>query len=266
MTETLEQRPPALVRTKLHPPPRRAQTVVRDRLLERLRPRAEVKLTLVAAPPGYGKTTLLGMWREVEATTRPIAWLTLDKGDNDPVVLWWHVLEALRGVCPGIGVSSSPHTVGGARLEDIVLPRLVNALTEQGDLALMLDDFHWLSNGPARDGVAWLVEHAPATFQLVLSSRREPALPLAALRARGELLELRANDLAFTSDEADALLNGHLELAVAREDIDRLVERTEGWPAGLYLAGLSLGGVEDRQAFVRAYGGANRHVVDFLVD
>jgi LuxR family maltose regulon positive regulatory protein len=266
MTEILEQRPPALVRTKIQPPPPREQAVARDRLLERLRPRPEVRLTIVAAPAGYGKTTLLGMWREVEATHRPTAWLTLDEGDNDPVVLWSHVLEALRRACPGIGELGSPGTIGPARILDGLLPRLVNALTEHGDLALILDDFHSLSSGPSRDGVVWLVEHAPSTFQVVVSSRREPALPLAALRAHGELLELRANDLAFTSDEADVLLNGHLELGVARDDVDRLVGRTEGWPAGLYLAGLSLGGVQDRRAFVRTYGGANRHVVDFLVD
>jgi ATP/maltotriose-dependent transcriptional regulator MalT len=266
MTETLEQRPPALVRTKLHPPPRRAQTVVRDRLLERLRPQPEVKLTLVAAPAGCGKTTLLAMWRDAEATRRPVAWLTLDERDNDPAVLWSHVLEALRAVCPGISLSPSPRTVGAALILDVLLPRLVNALAEQGDVAVILDDFHRLSSGASRDSVAWLVEHVPSTCQVIVASRREPAFGVASLRAHGELLELRADELAFTSDEADALLNGHLELGVPRGDIDRLVERTEGWPAGLYLVGLSLGGLEDREAFVRAFGGTNRHVVDFLAD
>jgi len=259
----MQQRTPALVLTKLHPPPRREQSVARERLAERLRPRSGVRLTVVAAPAGCGKTTLLGMWHDAEASRRSVAWVTVDERDNDPVVLWSHVLEALRRACPGIGELGSLDT---ACILDVLLPRLVNALTEHDDVALILDDFHLLSSGPSRDGVVWLIEHAPAAFQVVVSSRREPALPLAALRAHGELLELRANDLAFTSDEADVLLNGHLELGVARGDVDRLVERTEGWPAGLYLAGLSLGGVQDRQAFVRTYGGANRHVVDFLVD
>jgi LuxR family maltose regulon positive regulatory protein len=257
-------RSPALLMTKLHPPPSREQTVARERLVERLRPRDGVKLTVIAAPAGCGKTTLLGMWRDVEATVRPVAWVTLDEGDNDPVVLWSHVLEALRRVCPGVG-PSLPALVRAPSLE-VVLRELVNDLAEQGDAALILDDFHRLSSGPARDSVARLVDQAPSTFHLMLASRSEPGLPLAAIRAHGELLELRANELGFTSREADALLNGRLDLGLAPGDVDRLVERTEGWPAGVYLAGLSLAGVEDRHAFVSRFGGNNRHVVDFLVD
>src|SRR5438034_2517543 len=146
-------RPTPLLVTKLHPPPRREQTVARDRLLERLRPRAGVKLTVLAAPAGSGKTTLLGMWRDVEATERPVAWLTLDEGDNDPVVLWSYVLEALRRVCPAIG-ASLPASVAAAGGVDLVLRQLVNVLVEEGDVALILDDFHRLSGGAARDGIA----------------------------------------------------------------------------------------------------------------
>jgi ATP/maltotriose-dependent transcriptional regulator MalT len=258
-------RPTPLLVTKLHPPPRREQTVARDRLLERLRPRAGVKLTVLAAPAGSGKTTLLGMWRDVEATERPVAWLTLDEGDNDPVVLWSYALEALRRVCPTIG-ASLPASVAAAGGVDLVLRQLVNVLVEEGDVALILDDFHRLSSGAARDSVAWLMEHAPASFQLVLASRSEPGLPLGAVRAHGELLELRADELGFTSREADALLNGRLDLGLAPGDVNRLVERIEGWPAGVYLAGLSLSGVQDRHAFVSTYGATSRHVVDFLVD
>ncbi len=257
---------PDLLETKLHPPPDRRQTVARDRLLERLRPSAGLKLVLVAAPAGFGKTTLLGMWRELESERRPVAWLSLDEGDNDPVVLWSHVLEALRRACPAVDASFAPERVGPAHIADVVLPRLVNTLAEQGDAALVLDDFQRLSGGPARDSVAWFVEHAPSTFQLVLATRSEPALPLAALRAHGELLELRADELGFTAEEAHALLNDRLLLGLAGDEIEGLVEQTEGWPAGLYLAGLSLQGVEDRHAFVTRFGGANRYVVDFLVD
>jgi LuxR family maltose regulon positive regulatory protein len=257
---------PGLLVTKLHPPPARHQMVVRDRLLERLRPVPGLKLTVVAAPAGCGKTTLLGTWRELEATQRPLAWLTLDEGDNDPVVLWSHVLETLHRECPAVSPSASQELVGGKHLVDVVLPRLVNDLAEHGDVTLVLDDFHRLGSGPARDSLAWLAVHAPSTLQLVLASRNEPALPLATLRAHGELLELHAEELAFTTDEADLLLNGHFELGLAREDVEDLVERTEGWPAGLYLATLSLHGVRDRHAFIRRFGGASRHVIDFLVD
>ena len=257
---------PSVLLTKLYPPAVRDQTLARDRLLERLRGGSGCRLTLVAAPAGCGKTTLLAVWREVEATQKLVGWLTLDEGDNDPVVLWSHAIEALRRVCPAVGESISPEVVGAAPIVDVVLPHLVNELAEQDDIALILDDFHRLSSGAARDSVAWFIEHAPSTFQLVLSTRSEPALPLATLRAHGELLELRAEELRFTSAEAAALLNDRLELGLAREDVDDLVERTEGWPAGLYLAGLSLAGVEDRHAFVRSFGAASRHVIDFLVD
>jgi LuxR family transcriptional regulator, maltose regulon positive regulatory protein len=252
--------------TKLHPPPRREQTVPRDGLVERLRARPEIKLTLIAAPPGFGKSTLLAMWRESEQTARPIAWLNLDEGDNDPVVLWSYAIAALHDVCPALEVSSSPEQVGPARIVDVVLPELVNQLTALGDAAIVLDDFHRISSGPARESVAWFIDNAPSTFQLVLATRSEPGLPLAALRAHGSLLELRAEELGFTPAEADVLLNDRLQLSLEREDVDDLVERTEGWPAGLYLAALSLQGVEDRHAFVSMFGGKNRHVVDFLVD
>jgi ATP/maltotriose-dependent transcriptional regulator MalT len=272
MSQTLEAKQagafeaePQLLLTKLHPPPQREQTVARDRLVQRLRPRVGVKLTVVAAPAGCGKTTLLGAWREAEASLRPVAWVTVDEGDNDPVVLWSHVLEALRRVCPGLAVPPSPQGVGGERIVSVLLPRLVNELVEQGDVALVLDDFHRLSPGVSRDSIAWLVEHAPSSFQLVLGTRSEPALALGLIRAHGELVEIRAHELGFTPDEAEALLNGSLKLDLAPEEIDVLVARTEGWPAGLYLAGLSLAGVVDRKAFVNTFGGSSRTVVDFLV-
>jgi LuxR family maltose regulon positive regulatory protein len=147
-----------------------------------------------------------------------------------------------------------------------MLPQLVNQLAGQGETALVFDDFHRLSAGLARDSVAWLIEHGPPSFQIVISSRTEPALPLARLRARGELVELRAKDLAFTADEADALMNGHLQLDLSHHELDDLATQTEGWAAGLYLAALSLRGSGDRREQLRKFDGSNRHVVDFLVD
>ncbi|HVP74669.1 MAG TPA: LuxR C-terminal-related transcriptional regulator [Gaiellaceae bacterium] len=252
--------------TKHHPPERRDLTLLRERLMEVLRRGARCRLTLVAAPAGSGKTTLLATWRELEATRRPVAWVSLNDGDNDPVVLWAGVIGALRRVCPFLGDATPPELVGTAPLVEVLLPRLVNALAEQDDLVLILDDFHRLSSGEARDSVAWFVEHAPSTFQLVLSTRVEPPFPLAALRAHGELLELRADDLRFSFVEADALLNGLLGLGLAVEEIESLVERTEGWPAGLYLAALSLARVEDRHAYIGRFGATSRHVVDFLTE
>jgi LuxR family maltose regulon positive regulatory protein len=249
--------------TKLHPPPARDHIVGRDRLVEGLRARPGTRLTLVAAPAGAGKTTVLAAWRAAE--TKPIGWVSLGDGDNDPVVLWAYVLAALRSACPGIEVSSSPEIVGASRLVESFLPDLINQLAAYGDAGLVLDDFHRVTSGPARESVAWFIDHAPSTFQLVLATRSEPAVPLTALRARGELVELRAADLEFTAPEAATLLNDRLDLALETEDVDDLVERTEGWAAGLYLAALSLRVVEDRHAFVSRYGGRSRHVVDFLV-
>jgi LuxR family maltose regulon positive regulatory protein len=255
-----------LLLTKLHPPPAREQTVQRDRLVELLRGKPETRLTVVAAPAGSGKTTLLGEWRESEAGSHPVAWLSIDDGDNDPVVLWSYVLEALRSVCPGLGVVSPPDLRGASRIADVFLPQLINELSAVGGVSLILDDFQQLKRGPARDSIGWFVERTPSTFHLILGTRSEPALPLAALRAHGALVEVRAHHLAFTSSEADLLVNDRLALGLEREYIDDLVSRTEGWAAGLYLAALSLQAVEDRQAFVSEFGAQNRYVVDFLVD
>ncbi len=255
---------PILVGTKLHPPSVRELTIPRERLMERLRSGSDRRLTLVACPAGFGKTTLLAAWREAEAARKPVAWLTLDEGDNDPVVLWSHAIEALRRASPAVARSAPAHTVV-APVVDVVLPRLVNELDGQGEITLILDDFHRLSSVPARASVRWFIDHAPPEFQLVLATRTEPALPVAALRARGELLELRAADLRFTCEEADAFLNGRLGLGLTPEDVEALAGKTEGWPAGLYLAALSLQHAADRHDFVRRFGGSNRHVVDFLV-
>ncbi len=255
---------PVLVGTKLHPPTVREQTIPRERLLERLRSGSDRRLTLVACPAGFGKTTLLAAWCQAEAARKPVAWLTLDEGDNDPAVLWSYALEALRRAVPAAARPAPAHTIV-APVVDVVLPRLVNELDGQGEVALILDDFHRLSSVPARASVQWFIDHAPAGFQLVLATRMEPLLPAAALRAHGELLELRADDLRFTSEEADAFLNGRLGLDLAPEDVEDIVGKTEGWPAGLYLAALSLQHAADRRAFVRRFGASNRHVLDFLV-
>jgi LuxR family transcriptional regulator, maltose regulon positive regulatory protein len=255
---------PVLIATKLRPPAVRDQTVPRQRLLERLQAASGLRLSLVACPAGFGKTTLLAAWQEAEAARKPVAWLTLDEGDDDPVVLWSYVIEALGRACPALSRPASPQLAGAASIVPAVLPRLVNELDDLGEVTLILDDFHRLSDSTARDSIAWFVEHAPPAFQLVLSTRTEPDLPLAALRAHGELLELRAGDLRFTAEEADAFLNGRLGLGLMPQDVDGLLERVEGWPAGLYLTALSLQRTADRHALVTELGASNRHAIDFL--
>jgi LuxR family maltose regulon positive regulatory protein len=207
---------------------------------------------------------MLAAWHAAEAPRKPVGWLTLDEGDNDPAVLWSYVIEALRRACPAISLPASPEFAWATPAVPPVLPRLVNELDDAGEVALILDDFHLLADGPARDSIAWFVDHAPSSFQLVLSSRTEPDLPLAALRAHGDLLELRAGDLRFSCVEADAFLNGRLALGLLPEDVDALVTRLEGWPAGLYLTALSLMRTADRRTFVTELGASSRHLIDFL--
>ena len=257
---------PVLIATKLHPPDVREQTIPRAELAECLNGGSGRRLTLVACPAGFGKTTLVAAWRESEATRKPIAWLTLDEGDDDPAVLWSYVIEALCRACPSLREAISPEIASTAPITEVVLPRLVNELVAQGEIALVLDDFHRLSVGPACDTVAWFIEHVPSTVQLVIATRTEPSLRLPALRAHGELLELRADDLRFTPRDAGEFLNGHLDLGLSVDDVGSLVTRTDGWPAGIYLAALSLGRAPEanRSARVRSFGASNRHVVDYL--
>lgn len=255
---------PMLIATKLRPPAIRDQVVPRERLLEQLRAGSDPALTLVICPAGFGKTTLLAGWYQAETARRPVAWLTLDEADNDPVVLWSYVIEALRQVCPAVSLPAIPQLAEAACVTDVVLPRLVNELNGQGEVVLILDDFHRLS-GAALESMAWFIEQAPSGLRLVLSTRVEPILPLALLRARGELTELRLGDLRFTPGETDEFLNGRLGLGLERQDVEALVDRTEGWPAGLYLAALSLSRDADRHDFVTRFGTSpNRHVNDFL--
>jgi LuxR family maltose regulon positive regulatory protein len=248
---------PILLVTKLHPPGVPVQTVARERLFAALGDGRGRRLTLVACPAGFGKSTLLAAWRANESERRPVAWVSLDDGDNDAVVLWSHVIAAL-------GHEDLVPLVAAAPLLEVVLPRLVNALAEGSEVALVLDDFHRLTARSTRESVAWFVDRLPPTVQLVLSTRTDPALPLAALRARGQLLELRADDLRFTTAETSEFLNERLGLDLRPVDVDLLAARTEGWPAGVYLAALSLAGAPDRQALVRAFDGTSAHVVDFL--
>src|SRR5208283_4062719 len=174
---------PMLIATKVSPPGIRDQVVPRERLVERLRAGSGLALTLVIGPAGFGKTTLLAAWYQAETARKPVAWLTLDEGDNDPVVLWSYVIEALRRACPALSVPAPPQIADAASIVRMVLPRLVNELDDLGDVTLILDDFHRLAGGAARESLAWFIGHAPPGFQLVLSTRTEPDLPLAALRA-----------------------------------------------------------------------------------
>ena len=190
----------------------------------------------------------------------------MDEGGNDPTSFWVYVVEALRSVDPGVGTAAL--AVLGRPTADLhreVLPGLLNELSSVGSpLVLVLDDYHLISNAACHETLGFFLDHLPEGVHLLLATRVDPPLPLARMRARGELAELRVADLAFSEQEASALLNGAMGLELGTGDVERLAERTEGWAAGLVLAGLSLRGRQDASAFIASFHGDNHHVADFL--
>lgn len=253
--------------SKLRPPPGRPDAVARQALLGRLsEDHPWVRLVIISAPAGWGKTCLLRDWRLAD-TASGTAWMSVDAGDNDPVRFWAHVIAGVTCVSAGFGTAAlRVLTAAGAAGLHTVLPMLVNELAAlPAPLVLVFDDYHLVSSQEVMDSVAFLVGHLPAGVRLALAARADPELPLARLRARGELLEIRADDLRFTEDETAALLNGTMGLALAPADIRALEQRTEGWAAGLHLAGLSLRGRPDPAAFIRAFAGDDRQIVDYLL-
>ena len=256
-----------LLETKFHVPTRRRGWVGRPRLTERLGRAGESALILVSAPAGFGKTTLLTDWLTVETTDeRFAAWLSLDEGDNDPALFWAYVIAALHTAVPGVGATaiallssteSPPEAFVVALLNDLA------AISEQ--VVLVLDDYHVIEDPVIRDSMAYLVKHLPRQLRLVLASRADPTLPLARLRARAELVEVRAADLRFTFEETAAYLNEMMGLDLAPADVAVLEGRTEGWIAALQLAALSMQGRDDIAGFVSGFAGDDRYIVDYLV-
>lgn len=255
-----------ILATKLYIPPRRLNAVQRVRLFERLDEGLSRKLTLLSAPAGFGKTTLLSEW--VAACGRPTAWLSLDKGDSDPTRFLAYLAAALQTLAPAIGARlieafQSPEP---APTEALVATLLNDIIALPAHSILVLDDYHLIEAKPVDDALAFLVEHLPPQICLVIATRQDPQLPLARLRARGHLAEVRASDLRFTSAEAAAFLKQVMDLNLSTEDVTALEARTEGWIAGLQLAALSMRGRDDVGQFVRAFAGDNRYILDYLVE
>ena len=251
----------------LRPPAARSETVARQALLDRLAESVAARLVLMVAPAGWGKTSLLRDWW-LATQDSGAAWLSVRESDNDPVRFWSGVIAALGTVAPGTGASAlEALTVPGATMPGWVETLLADDLARMpGRITLVLDDFHLITSPEVRAGFAFLVEHLPPTLSLVVAARCDPELPLARLRARGELAEIRAGQLGFTHAEAERLLNQTLGLALPPEEIHALWQRTEGWAAGLYLAGLSLRGRKDGRTagFSGAFTGDDRHIFDYL--
>src|SRR5437763_11831106 len=245
--------PMPILATKLYIPRLRPNVVSRPRLLERLNEGLHRKLSLIAAPAGFGKTTLVSEW--VASCDRQVAWLSLDEGDSDPTRFLTYLVAALRTIAPTLGEGvlgalQSPQPPP----PEAMLTALLNDLTTIRDqFVLVLDDYHVLDAKAVDHALSYLVEHLPPQMHLVIVTREDPQLPLARLRARGQLTELRATDLRFTPAEAADFLTRVMGLALATDEIAALEARTEGWIAGLQLAALSMQGRADVAGFIQAF-------------
>ena len=251
---------------KLYVPPPRPRVVLRPRLLERLNEGLHRKLTLVSAPAGFGKTTLISEW--VAGCQRPAAWLSLDEGDNDPARFLIYLVAALRTVAAGIGegVLGALQSPQQPPIESTLTALLNETATISDDFVLVFDDYHVIDARAVDDALAFLIEHLPPRMHLIIATREDPHLPLSRLRARGQLAELRAADLRFAPSEAAEFLEGAMGLDLSPQDVAALETRTEGWIAGLQLAAISMRGHEDAPGFIESFTGSHHFVLDYLVE
>lgn len=271
--------PTPILATKLFIPPPRPKIVLRPRLIEQLNERRHHKLTLISAPAGFGKTTLISEWVNLQddvAGLNPaqVAWLSLDEGDSDPHRFFTYMVAALQTIVPGLGdgVMAALQSPQSPAIESI-LTVLLNELTAVATpILLILDDYHRIDASSVDDALAFFLDHLPPHIHIVITTREDPSLPLARYRVQGQLSELRATDLRFTRDEAAAFLNQVMGLALSAADIVALESRTEGWIAGLQMAALALQGANspqgnrDTAGFIQSFSGSHRFVLDYLVE
>ena len=258
----------SLLATKLHVPILRSHLVHRLRLIQKLQKGMERSLILISAPVGFGKSTLLSDW--LITCTNRTAWLSLEPQDDEPTRFFSYLFAALRTQVPYLTVPG-PEVLHSLYLSSIetVLTLLINELqqrnTAQENMILVLDNYQVVTNESIHQALSFLLEHLPSWMHLVLATREDPPLPLARLRGRGDLLELRANDLRFTQEEASSFLLEVMNLPLSQEECSLLQARTEGWITGLQLAALALQGCEDSKAFIMAFSGSHHYVMDYLI-
>lgn len=257
-----------LLSTKLYVPPPRPNLVARPRLVEHMEAglHQNHRLTLISAPPGFGKTTLIGEW--VGEGSRPIVWLSMDEADNDPVRFISYLVAAFQQVDASIGQATqlalqSPQM---PPVQGLATPLINDIIATGKTLTLVLDDYHLISSLAVQQVLEFLLEHQPPSMHMIISTREDPPLPLTRLRARGQLTEIRERDLRFTAEEAATFLNQTMGLSLSGEAIQALETRTEGWIAGLQLAALALQqGRDDPESFVATFTGSDRYIMDYLV-
>lgn len=257
----------SILEAKLRPPQTRSAWVIRSRLLEELEHATQRAVTLIAAPAGYGKTTVVAQWLASDLRPKIVAWISLDTADNDPVRLWTNIATALARAGCDIARDIVGFVAAGSRdMLTVVLPRIVDALAAlPSEITVLIDDFDIVRATECNEQIDFFVKHLPPNAHVVLITRSDPTLRLGRLRAAGQLSEIRADDLAFNTREASALLVSD-GVQLSSEAVSELMQRTEGWPAGLYLAALSLTGRADPSEFVHTFSGNNRFIGDYLTE
>lgn len=264
--------PLSVIPTKLYAPSPRAGVVARERLSLRLQQGLKHRLTLVSAPAGFGKTTLIS--QGIAESGYPSAWLSLDEADAEPLRFLSGLTAALNTVMPGSVEGSMALLTAGQPTVDAVLPALLRDLSGLArDVIIVLDDYHRLDNdagsGATDDALSFLLEHLPASVHWVITTREDPSLPLPRMRVNGDLTELRADDLRFTSEEATEFFRKTMGIELSETQINSLEAKTEGWIAGLQLAALSMQSLADstaRDDFINSFAGSHRFVLDYLAE
>lgn len=255
-----------ILATKLYKPVLRPGSILRPRLINRLNAGLHGKLTLISAPAGFGKTTLVAEW--ISSDDHATAWLSLDESDSDPVRFLTYFVAALETIAPQIGadIMNPLRSPQPPPINSLLTPILNALATIPDNFVLVLDDYHVLDNTEIDSVLSFLIDNQPPQMHLVITTREDPSLPLARFRVRGQLTELRAADLRFTSDEASEFLNSAMGLNLSSDDVAALEQRTEGWIAGLQLAAISMQGTQDASAFIQSFTGSHRFVLDYLIE
>ena len=252
--------------TKIKIPPLRSKLIIRTELIERINTYLDRNFLLLSAPAGFGKSTLISEWSST--TNKPVAWLSLDQGENDVKIFLRYIIFALQIHFPNMGEQAlemllSPQTID----IKLILSNLINDIAKiPTPFFLVLDDYHVIEDPQVEKALAFLIEKIPPQFHLIITTREDPQLPLARLRTRNQMAEIRTKDLRFTNAETERFLNDVMGLNLTKTDINTLDSRTEGWAAGLQLAGISMQSGIDKADFIRSFTGSHQYVMDFLIE